>query len=75
MNKKGFMLLETLIVSTILVGVLIFLYIQLINMKGSYEVSFKENTISGLYIAKEIAEYIYTNDSVYNSLKNRLDNS
>ena len=75
MNKKGFMLLETLIVSTILVGVLIFLYIQLINMKGSYEVSFKENTISGLYIAKEIAEYIYINDSIYNSLKNRLDNS
>lgn len=74
-NNKGFMLLETLIVSTILVGVLIFLYIQLVNVKESYDSSFQSNTVPGLYVSKEIAGYIFENDSVYNSLVNRLNNS
>ena len=74
-NNKGFMLLENLIVSTILVGVLIFLYIQLVNVKESYDNSFQSNTVPGLYVSKEIAEYIFANDTVYNSLVNRLNNS
>lgn len=74
-NNKGFMLLETLIVSTILVGVLIFLYIQLTNVKESYDVSFQSNTVPGLYVSKEIAEYIFANDTVYNSLVRDLNNS
>ena len=75
MNKKGFMLLETLIVTTILVGVLIFLYIQLYSIKGSYDDSFESNTIPGLYIAGEISEYIFANSSIYNSLTNKLNRS
>ena len=75
MNNKGFMLLETLIVSTILVGVLIFLYIQLSTIKNNYNNSFEYNTISGIYLASEISEFIGTNDSVYNSLVERLNKS
>ena len=58
MKNKGFMLIETLITSTIVLGALIFLFIQFSSIKRTYENSFKYNTIPGLYKAKEIANFI-----------------
>jgi len=58
MHKKGFALLETLIVSTVILSILIFLYIQFINLRQNYEESFKYNTIPGLYMANTIADCI-----------------
>lgn len=57
-KNSGFMLFETLIVSTLVLGTLVFLYVQLTNIKKSYNVSFKYNTIEGLYHANNIAKYL-----------------
>ena len=75
-NNSGFMLLETLIVSTVILGTLVFLYVQFVNVKASYEVSFKYNTIPGIYMSREMGSFIYNlNNNGYSSLQNRLNNS
>ncbi len=58
MKNKGFMILEVLISSTFIIGVLILLYIQFINLQKNYERSFTYNTVPGLYIAKNVVNYI-----------------
>lgn len=72
-NNKGFMLLETLIVSTVILSTLVFLYIQFVNVKSSYEVSFRYNTIPGLYMTKEISTFLTENG--YTALQTNLENS
>lgn len=72
-NNKGFILLETLIVSTFVIGVLVFLYVQFNNIKRSYDESFKYNSIPGLYGAIDIKKYF--NNIGYNTLKTELQNS
>ena len=52
-NNKGFMLLETMIVSAFIITTLTFLYVQFSNLKKSYEESFKYDSIPELYKAKE----------------------
>lgn len=71
-NNKGFMLLETLIVSTIILSTLIFLFVQFTNIKSSYEISFKYNTVPGIYIAKELSDFLLEND-IDTNLSNQLD--
>lgn len=76
LNNSGFMLLETLIVSTVILGTLVFLYVQFVNVKSSYEVSFTYNTIPGIFMSKEISQFIVTLDNNgYSSLQNKLNNS
>lgn len=58
MKNKGFMLLETLIASTIILGALIFLYAQFSAIKRTFNTSFKYNTIPGLYEAKTLANFL-----------------
>ncbi|MBE6160043.1 MAG: hypothetical protein E7157_03230 [Lactobacillales bacterium] len=60
-RNKGFMLIETLVVSTFIITVLIYLYIQFVNLKKSYDTSFSYDTIPGLYSAKEIDKFINNN--------------
>ncbi len=60
-NNKGFMMLETLVVSVFVITILTYLYIQFINLKSNYSVSFKYDTINDLYKSQEIDEYISTN--------------
>lgn len=66
-KKKGFMLIETLLVSTFVLGVLTYLFVQFSALKRNYDDSFKYNTVSGLYGAKNINQYI-TRYNGYNSL-------
>ena len=40
-NNKGFMLVEALVMSMIVIGTLTFMYIQFQNISRSYEKSFK----------------------------------
>lgn len=70
-NTKGFMLLETLIVSTIILSTLIFLFVQFTNIKSSYEISFKYNTVPGLYLAKELSDFLVENE-IESFLSNEL---
>lgn len=72
-NEKGFTLLETLIVSTVVVGTLIYLFTQISNVKTNYDISFKYNTIPGLFSAKNVVEYM--KKSGYSTLITTLDNS
>lgn len=72
-NNQGFMLLETLIVSTIILCTLVFLYVQFINIKRNYDISFRYNTIPGLYIAKEFSGILA--ETGYSNLKTTLQTS
>lgn len=58
--NKGFALAETLIVTTFVSGVLIFLFIQFTTLSNKYEESYKYNTVEGLYSARNIRNYIQT---------------
>lgn len=73
-NNKGFILLETLLVSTFIITVLIYLYIQFSNVKKSYDISFKYDTIQSLYGLKEISKFI-NNNYGYGDFKDDADNS
>jgi hypothetical protein len=66
-NSKGFLLLETMLVSTFVISTLVFLYIQFVNLKNSYDTSFTYNTIPGLYATKNIKDYIKDNN--YSTIK------
>lgn len=72
-KNSGFMLFETLIVSTLVLGTLIFLYVQIVNLKKSYNISFKYNTIPGLYDANVLGEYL--EKTGYSNIKSGLESS
>lgn len=57
-NRMGFMLIETLLVSTFVLGVLTYLYVQFGAMKRSYDDDFKYDTVPGLYGVKNINQHI-----------------
>ena len=61
-NNKGFMLVEALVMSMVVIGTLTFMYIQFQNISRSYEKSFNYNTITDLYITNEIKDYLIDND-------------
>lgn len=72
-NNKGFMLLETLVAATFILGTLIFLFVQFSSINRSYETSFKYNTITGLYHAKEMASFLI--EDGYTTIDDKLTNS
>ena len=70
-NSKGFVLIETLIASTFILGTLVFLYIQFSNVKRAYDVSFDYNSIPNLYSAKTLEQYI--KEQGYQNIINQID--
>lgn len=72
-SNHGFMLLETLVVSTVILGTLLFLYVQFTGIKTNYDISFRYNTIPGLYHTKQITTYF--ENYGYQTLSDYLDNS
>lgn len=62
MKKNGFMLAEVLIVSTLLIGVMVFMYAQIRTLTFNYSKAFKYNTVDGLYGAKIIYDFLITED-------------
>lgn len=72
-NNKGFMLLETLVAAVFILGTLIYIYIQFSSINRSYETSFKYNTITGLYYAKEMASFLIQDG--YTTIDDKLTNS
>ena len=63
-NKKGFVLAETLIVTTIVASFLIYMFVQLTNLKSSYDISLKSNTVESLYALSDIIDFL-NGDSDY----------
>ena len=72
MKKKqaGFILAETLIISGLVLGTLIFFYVQFTNINKKYDESFRYNTVSGLYGANNMKNYLLS--SGYNNLVQNL---
>ena len=66
-NSLGFMLIETLLVSTFVLGVLTYLYMQFSALKRSYSDNFKYDTIPALYGIKNLNQYILNNGG-YNKI-------
>ena len=60
-NSKGFMLIDTLIVSITVSAILIYLYFQFANVNDSYIKNFRYNTVPGLYGGADIKENIIYN--------------
>lgn len=58
LNNNGFMLAETLIVTTFVAGVLIFIYIQFSNLSRSYNASYSYNKVQDLYVLSDIRDAI-----------------
>lgn len=71
-NNKGYMLIETLIVSTFVAGILLFLFIQFSNLNKNYNDAFKYNTVDGLYALEDIKNYILQDISAYNKIKENI---
>ena len=65
-DSKGFMLAETLIVTTFVAGVLIFLFIQFSKLSNSYNEYYNYNTTEKMYALEDIKDYIKS-DSVAQS--------
>ena len=63
-NNKGFMLAETLICATIILGILIFVFTQFKQINSSYDDSFKYNTINNLYLAEQARSYLKENNLI-----------
>lgn len=59
-SNRGFTLVETLIVSAFIIGILIFLFSEFTKLKKSYDTSFDSNTIPALYKARNINRYLYS---------------
>lgn len=70
--NKGFVLAETLIVTTFVSGVLIFLFMQFTNLSTNYNDSYRYNTVEGLYAAKNIGDYIVSDLVAYDSIKEKI---
>lgn len=75
-SKRGFMLIETLLVSLTITGILMYLYVQFVNINNSYTNVYRYNTTNELYITDKIKEYIILNakDSLYTYLDNTTGN-
>lgn len=72
-NQKGFVLAEAFIVSTFVLGILVFMFLQIRTIINAYDKSFSYNTIPGIYINKEIKKIIQAND--YTTILEEVNNN
>lgn len=70
-NQSGFMLAEAFIVSAFILGVLVFMFIQINTVISGYNKSFSYNTIPGIYITREIKKFIIDNN--YEAIKENIE--
>lgn len=57
-SNFGFVLAETITVSIIVIGALITIYTQFVTIINSYNISFKYNTVDGMYAVNNINKFI-----------------
>ena len=74
-KNEGFMLAETLIVTTFVAGVLIFLFIQFSNLENSYEESYMYNTVEDIYALEDIKDYIEQDETAMSNIKEQIQNT
>lgn len=71
-SNNGFVLAETLIVTTFVAGILIFLFIQFSNLSKNYNNSYKYNTVEGLYSLNNIIKLIESDENFNQNLNNLI---
>lgn len=57
-DNQGFVLAETLIVATVVLAALVFVYSQFRTVNQSYNRTFRYNTVEGLYATDNIRTYL-----------------
>lgn len=72
-SKKGFILAETIVVSTVVISALVIIYTQFISIINSYSRSFKYDSVEDMYAVNNINKYI-VNDG-YEELKLALNSN
>ena len=74
-KKDGFALIETLIVSTIIAAILVYIFVQFNHVNKSYDDNFKYNDVDDLYKLDDIKGYInYLNATSITNIINKIDN-
>lgn len=58
LNNKGFLLVETIVVATFTLTVLIALFLQFKNLLVSYNSSYNYNTVEGIYNLNAVKSYV-----------------
>ena len=61
-NNRGFLLAESLVVSTFVLTVLILLYIQFNNLTTNYKNSYNYNNVESIYDLSSVSNYLLTNN-------------
>ena len=72
-NKKGFTLVEVLVVSIFIITTLVFLFTQFLNLKKSYDNILIYNTVDGLYGTKNINDYLNTSNLMMEDIIDTVD--
>ena len=60
MKKNGFALVETLIVSTVVASILIYMFVQFNNLQNRYSESFRYNDVDDLYKLDSLKSYLHS---------------
>lgn len=68
-GNKGFLLAEALIVSTFVLTVLIYLFVQFKNIMIDYKKNYSYNTVEDIYNLGSLSKYIDHNNLSFNSGK------
>jgi len=74
LNNRGQVLIETLVTSVMIVGVLIYLFVQLRNVNTNYSKTSHYNSINALYAADNYRTFLMGKEEHY-SLKDYAENS
>ena len=61
-NNRGFLLAESLVVSTFVLTILILLYVQFSNLTTNYKNSYNYNNVESIYDLSSIANYLKINN-------------
>lgn len=69
-GNKGFVLLETLVVTVFISSVLIFLFVQFNSLNANYKESNTYNNVKDVYALNSIANYIKDDWVLYEKIKN-----
>lgn len=72
LNNRGFLLVETIVVSAFALTVLIILFVQFKNLINNYNLSYKFNTVEGVYNLNTIKTYLDENQSSETQLNSLL---
>lgn len=73
-KNKGYVLVETIVVTAFVAGILIFLFIQFSNISSNYNNSYNYNTVENLYSLRNIRDYIESDNLALTDIESHISN-